>query len=175
MHIFLTAGEGAEPLLDHPAVVVLQISRREIESGLTGDLVDRVMRLTDRSDRVARFANSLILSVDGYNDDPRELYEIDAVRKFFRDATEAWPFWLHFLNADEGPANQLPLLYGLLLDVVRNTSGPNGTRLDFVDPDAAMQTHARLIVALRNLHRAHAIPEDQTLERLARIQQVIGL
>lgn len=39
--------------------------------------------------------------VAGYNDDPREVYVIPEVRKFWRTFHEQWPYWLFFFVAQK--------------------------------------------------------------------------
>ena len=45
-----------------------------------------------------RFRDQVVFGVDGYNDDPRELFEIPEVRTFIRDLDSKWPFWFFFLS-----------------------------------------------------------------------------
>jgi len=42
--------------------------------------------------------DSFSFAVNGYDDDPRELYEIPRVRAFFQEFRRAWPYW--FFVAD---------------------------------------------------------------------------
>ena len=44
--------------------------------------------------------NTLVLAVDGYDDDPREIYLIPEVRQFFADFQRAWPYLPYFANLD---------------------------------------------------------------------------
>jgi hypothetical protein len=36
--------------------------------------------------------------LDGYDDDPAELYAIDEVRRFYRRFHEVWPYWFYFCD-----------------------------------------------------------------------------
>ncbi len=44
------------------------------------------------------FAGGVEILVQGYDDDPRELADIESVRKFFAAVTLAWPKWWHFVG-----------------------------------------------------------------------------
>ena len=44
--------------------------------------------------------NSLALMIEGYDDDPREIYAIPEVRTFYQQLWERWPYWLYFCNLD---------------------------------------------------------------------------
>jgi len=37
--------------------------------------------------------NSLVLMIEGYDHDPREVYAILEARKFFRQLWQDWPYW----------------------------------------------------------------------------------
>jgi hypothetical protein len=42
-----------------------------------------------------------VLSVSGYDDDPRELYQIPEVVSFIKDLNSKLPFWLYFINTSD--------------------------------------------------------------------------
>jgi hypothetical protein len=44
--------------------------------------------------------NHLTLFIEGYDDDPREVYAIPEVRKFYQRLWQRWPYWLYFCNLD---------------------------------------------------------------------------
>lgn len=39
--------------------------------------------------------------VEGYDADPRELYAIPEVRRFYADFHQAWPYWLYFCDLNQ--------------------------------------------------------------------------
>lgn len=54
--------------------------------------------------RLRRMMGTFLFSVEGYDDDPRELYAIPGVRAFYRSFWEAWPYWLFFCCLRENDA-----------------------------------------------------------------------
>ena len=50
--------------------------------------------------RLRKLMNSLIFLVEGFDDDPREVYAIPEVRKFYASFHDAWPYWLYFCNLE---------------------------------------------------------------------------
>jgi hypothetical protein len=50
------------------------------------------------------------IGVHGYDDDPRELFEIPEVRVFFRELDRQFPFWFFFLSTASGGLTLLALL-----------------------------------------------------------------
>ncbi|HOY83262.1 MAG TPA: hypothetical protein PLB92_14105, partial [Rhodoglobus sp.] len=74
-----TDADGLDALAGAADVVVLRITRREIISGRIGDVVDRLMVLSDRREHVQRHEGTLLLEIEGYDEDPREVCEIPEV------------------------------------------------------------------------------------------------
>ena len=50
--------------------------------------------------RLREMMNSMVLCVEGWDDDPREIHSIPEVRRFYAAFHEAWPYWLYFCNLD---------------------------------------------------------------------------
>ena len=76
----------------------LQISRADIESGNVAD-VARLLR-TQIRDREAAYLTRgrLRLTIHGWDDDPRELWEIAEVREFMVRVDAEFPYWYWFLE-----------------------------------------------------------------------------
>jgi len=49
-------------------------------------------------ERAMRFRDRVDFDVDGYNDDPRELFEVPEIRTFVRELDAKWPYWFFFLS-----------------------------------------------------------------------------
>jgi len=126
----------ADGLADNtdPALVVIDITRQEIESGSIASTLERLHVLTDSRENVLRYRESMLFQVSGYDGDPRELPEIPEVRAFFKRLNEEWPHWMWFLLRGVGG---IGLLMGLLCDVrmIRYPDGSYGTEL--LDEDLA--------------------------------------
>lgn len=96
------------------SIVVLQIMRFEIENGEFSDALERLMVIADTRENALLYRESVVFSVDGYDDDARELYEIPEVRSFFSKIIDQWPHWFWFLCRDGGHISLLmSLICGL--------------------------------------------------------------
>jgi len=42
--------------------------------------------------------NGMMFGIEGYDDDPREVYSIAEIRHLYSSFHEAWPYWLYFCN-----------------------------------------------------------------------------
>ena len=67
--------------------VILMFSRREVEAGDPSASVERLNSLFNTRDAIWRYRGQVALTVDGYNDDPRELTNLRPELR--RDAEEA--------------------------------------------------------------------------------------
>lgn len=66
-----------------PAVtepVILMFSRQQVETGDLAETLALLRRLTADRQTAIDFCGRISLVVDGYNDDPRELFEVPEVR-----------------------------------------------------------------------------------------------
>jgi hypothetical protein len=79
-----------------PLIIVVskdEIMRRDISSALN------VLKSLFDSPEVARsYRERVDIAFDGYNDDPRELDEIEEVRQYVQMLDQQFPFWLFFLS-----------------------------------------------------------------------------
>ena len=50
--------------------------------------------------RLREMMNTLTFMIEGFDDDPREVHSIPAIRRFYAAFHEAWPYWLYFCNLD---------------------------------------------------------------------------
>ena len=109
------------------ALIVLSISKSEIESCSLANAITRLHVATDNAHNVRRYQNCLFLHVDGYDDDQRELFEVPEVRRYFKELVLVWPHWLWFMHRGGGG---IRLLLSILCEikVVRYPSGQIATQ-----------------------------------------------
>lgn len=91
-------------------LIALNVPRKEIESGLIANTFSRLTTLSKSPESTRYFADSVMFSIDGYNSDPRELFEIPEVVAFIRKIDESWPLWFHFLEKKHGSIQALLML-----------------------------------------------------------------
>jgi hypothetical protein len=106
------------------------IPRRTVE---TGD-VDHVLLTIARLQRElgdARLMGRIELFMEGFDDDPREVYEIPEIRRFVSAIFAAWPAWPFYFH----PGIQLPVILACAFDVTSTKRSDSGrVRLQFDDP-----------------------------------------
>ncbi|MEI6492493.1 MAG: hypothetical protein WCO94_08085 [Verrucomicrobiota bacterium] len=77
------------------SVVMYEISRYEIENGLTERLVHD-LRVDPENPLIQAGIGSVIFMVTGYDIDSRELYDIPEFVAYIRKANEATPCWIYY-------------------------------------------------------------------------------
>ena len=95
-----THSAGGIPSTTTPAemkdsVVMYEISRYEIENGLTDRLVHD-MRVDQENSLIQAGIGNVIFMSPGYDDDPREIYEIPEFVTFIRKANKSAPCWMYY-------------------------------------------------------------------------------
>lgn len=83
----------------HKRTTVVVFTRAQVEQrNLTAFLsVLGIARLPEGPD-LAALEGQVDFEVLGYEQDPREIYAIPEVRRFFRELDQAWPYWLYFCD-----------------------------------------------------------------------------
>ena len=140
------------------ALIMLKITREEILSGNYVSALERLHVLTDTTQNVLRYRESLAFMVEGYDDDPRELPEIPEVRAYFKALSQAWPHWLWFLTRSFGA---IPLLLMLLCKTQALPTDEPGKFGGHIESLTELQrTLTDLLMRGNALFEAHAVPEE---------------
>ena len=114
--IALCGGDRVDEQAAKSDFAILHLSRAEVEGGLVGDAVDRMMAFSESAALSRKYANGVALVVGGYERDPRPLSHIPEVCAFFRAFVKEWPYIFHFL---EKAGDSIGVAIGLLVDLDR--------------------------------------------------------
>lgn len=78
----------------HGKIASLQVPRKAVERLDVADTLMKLDFLVKSSASIETFCNRLLLSFDGYDADPREVFEISEVRAFIKELTVQAPWWI---------------------------------------------------------------------------------
>ena len=82
-------------------LICYQFSRDRVEAGDAKDFLSRFGKFrVPVGKQLQGMMNSLVLMIEGYDDDPREIYAIREVRTFYQQLWQRWPYWLYLCNLD---------------------------------------------------------------------------
>jgi len=138
------------PTVSEPAILML--SRRQVETCDLAEPLVLLRRLTADRQTAIDFCGRISLVVDGYNDDPRELFEVPEVRAYIKRLDQAWPYWFFFLSQID---ESIKLLESSLCDTIEVVPGVTS-----IDLDQLERSLARHFTAMHRLREALGLPED---------------
>ena len=81
--------------------IVLQISQEAIQNCDTSEYVTLLHGITGSLQSFEEGFQKYVFLISGYDDDPRELYQIPEVVSFIKDLNSKLPFWLYFVNTSD--------------------------------------------------------------------------
>ena len=82
-------------------LIFYQFSRDRVAVGDAKDFLSRFGKYRVPVGKpLQEMMDTLALMIEGYDDDPREIYAIPEVRTFYRHLWQVWPYWLYFCNLD---------------------------------------------------------------------------
>ena len=80
---------------------VLQIPQEAIQNCDTSEYVTLLHGATGSLQSFEAAFQRYVFLISGYDDDPRELYQIPEVVSFIKDLNSKLPFWLYFVNTSD--------------------------------------------------------------------------
>ena len=82
-------------------LISYQFSRSKVERGDFKHLLSLYRPDTlPEGRRLRELMNRFMFTIEGWDDDPREIHTILEIRRFYSAFHEAWPYWLYFCNLD---------------------------------------------------------------------------
>lgn len=79
-----------------PSRLVYLIPREDIEGGVTNDLENFFLYLTSSREIALMYMQKVEFVIHGYDDDPRELYDIQDVIEYLGRLNKIFPYWLFY-------------------------------------------------------------------------------
>ena len=90
--------KGSPVISQQSGHIVLQISQEAIQNCDPSEYVTLLHGATGILQSFTEAFQKYVLLISGYDDDPRELYQIPEVVSFIKDLNSKLPFWLYFVN-----------------------------------------------------------------------------
>lgn len=138
--------------------VFVMFSRRQVETCDIAEPMEFLRGLTADPWVALDYCGRISLVVDGYNDDPREIFEVPEVRAFIKALDQQWPYWFFFLSQAD---DSIKLLESCLCDTIEVIPG-----VASIDLDQMERALARHFGAMNRLCEALNVPEE-TIEEIS--------
>jgi len=146
--------------------VILMFSRQQVESCDVEEPLGLLRRLSADRHTAIEYSGRISLVFDGYNDDPRELFEVPEVRAYIKQLDQEWPYWFFFLSqADES----IKLLESCLCNTIEVV--PGVTSVDIDQLERSLSCH---FGAMNRLCAVLSVPEEISHEIAEGIISLIG-
>jgi hypothetical protein len=134
-------------------VLRFQVRRKEIERCSTKRALKWLHQLVSTRSIAWENRNSLALEVSGYDQDPRELYQIPEVCSFFKKLHKSWPYWFFFSTHLDQTLTVLECCIAgaehIQVGVMR------------VDADDSAQFFAQCTSAMNHIFDTYRFPEEE--------------
>ena len=142
-----------QALLDDVGVdwLGVAVSRSDVENGDISATLGTLSDLLDTDATVRSFRGRVNVSFDGFNDDPREIYEIPEIRRFCAELDARFPYWLYFLSTED---SSLKMMTFCLCRVEKQGAGL--VMVNNTDLGQFLYSH---FAAMNELFRRHSLDE----------------
>ena len=117
--------------------------------------------------------NSLALMIEGYDDDPREIYAIPEVRTFYQQLWRRWPYWLYFCNLDTENFMMMVMCCLDSLDALK-VKGQEQVKVT-ISPLAVVQFISDGFVPMNEMCERAGMSERQIFERTKAVFEYFNL
>lgn len=81
-----------------PDFMFVVVPREDVFSGDLGETLGVLRYLATATEALTTYRERVDIRFDGFDEDPRELWEIPEVRSFVERLDEQFPFWLYFMS-----------------------------------------------------------------------------
>jgi hypothetical protein len=82
-------------------LIMYQFSRSKVERGDFSHFLSLYsLEKLPANRRLREMMNAFVFTIEGWDDDCREIHTIPEIRRFYSAFHTAWPFWLYFCNLE---------------------------------------------------------------------------
>lgn len=155
-----SSGRDFDRELDQADLVVIQFSKQQVLSHQIGFAMDKLMNLSDSAPHVRKFRDKVAFVFEGWDSDPREVFEIPECSQFFQSVARNWPYFFHFIIKDP------ELLQTMLLLLLPIDTRREAGRLSVLFPSAEQlqKVMTAQFQGMGALHKLHGVgPAEEAL------------
>lgn len=142
------------------------IGRDKVESNDISLALSTLTDLFAAPDTVRRLQGRVALVFEGYDDDPREVYEIPEVRRFCAALDKRFPYWLYFLTTIQ---DNLKVVTFCLVRV--KVLGPSQIWVDTDDLQRFLLSH---VSAMNTVFDRYSLGEEAKLAWTERVCEYLS-
>lgn len=155
--------------IDAAGILLLAVDRGEMTEPLSEGLRQTLSNMTKDAETARRFRRKLELVFTGYDDDPRELWDIPEVREYVSRLDAFFPYWFYFCYAEGQTLNLLLYCLSCLEPAGGHSTGRRVSRVGEIN---FFTNHFR---AVNELFRRLNLPREENTETSREIAKYFGL
>lgn len=159
-------------------IILLGVDRSEIEQLDFSGFKTLHKRLTVNDEMIKKCRGKLSFVIFGYDDDQRELYQIEEVREWTKQVIPIFKIWGYFLNLEENISRFSGLMVLQLCSVDIMIKGPNKDNTGFlIEPDGeqTLNLMTSLFGWLNDFSDKYNISEEINKEHTEKIAKRLGI
>jgi len=162
--------------IQESGIVLIGVDKSQVLSLDFSAFTSLLKKLTANDEMIEKCKGKLSFVIYGYEEDPRELYEIEEVRKWAKAVIPVFKYWGYFLNMERHLSKLTGLVVLQLCSVDIKIIGPNPEKTGMhIEPDVE-QTISLLKLLFEWLNEfsdKYNIPEEITMERTKSISRLL--
>jgi len=164
--------------VDESDEVFAEVRREDVEAGDLRPIVEaleatRILRPGDSYPNALRRRRGMIhIPVKGYDLDPRELWDVPEVVRFWRKLHEVWPYGLYFLSHRAGSVQLLILSH---IQFTAQRGGPEGQVALRVDKNQVVGFIRGCLEPYIEVSRRAGFPDEDGNRYLHEIASLFGI
>lgn len=86
---------------------IVLISKEVIENGNVNSVLEKLKRLTFDKNTARKYRDGLRISIYGYEDNPKPLFQIKEVQDFMKNLDKEFPYWFYFLSKSDNSLEEI--------------------------------------------------------------------
>ena len=142
------------PAVSEP--IFLVISREQIMEMHLQEPLQVLRQLAGNPEKAITACGRVSVVIDGFNADPRELFEIPEVRRYIQQLDALWPYWFFFLSQAD---DSIKVIESCLCDSIEVVPGVTS-----IDTEQLNDCLTRHFSALNSYCEAINLPESKIQE-----------
>lgn len=157
-------------LVDSNTVVVLEVTKEMVLTKDHSAVMDVLMPMVVTKEAIKQSEGKVIFLFDGWNDDPREIYQIPELVFWFRSLRQQFPYLLHVTPKERIPLTNLFFLLCRIAGAPKKSDDGIVTHLD----QAAFQVVVlELLEGTQELYDSRHVEVDYKKATIARSLEAI--
>ena len=142
--------------------IVLFIPKKVIEANDYSFVLNIFDDVLKDPELIRKFKNQVTIGFDGYDDDPKEVFEISQIRNYIQHLTLKFSNWFYFLNLGDHSL-------GLMMVILCKFEKINKSWKIRINPKDFDEVTVHLLKELLKFYENYKLPQEEIIPQIGRI------